>query len=132
MAANPLFASMAVLSLALGIGANTAIYSFMEAILMRSLPVSNPESLVVFKWHSKDFPGGEPGFSSDPKRVACRCSRPGWAIGALGGDDGLSQPRRAGKPARRHDSRSDKADNMPHITPQTHGAFGSSASVSTS
>lgn len=56
MAGNPLFASIAVLSLALGIGANTAIYSFMEAILMRSLPVRNPESLVVFKWHSKDFP----------------------------------------------------------------------------
>jgi macrolide transport system ATP-binding/permease protein len=56
MGANPLFASMAVLSLALGIGANTAIYSFLEAILMRSLPVQNPESLVVFNWHSKDFP----------------------------------------------------------------------------
>jgi hypothetical protein len=40
MAGNPLFASIAVLSLALGIGANTAIYSFMEAILMRSLPVN--------------------------------------------------------------------------------------------
>src|SRR5262249_26561918 len=32
---NPLFATMAVLSLALGIGANTAIFSFMDAILMR-------------------------------------------------------------------------------------------------
>jgi len=71
MAANPLFASMAVLSLALGIGANTAIYSFMEAILMRSLPVQNPQSLVVFKWHSKDFPAVAHSFSGnnykDPK-----------------------------------------------------------------
>ena len=71
LAANPLFASMAVLSLALGIGANTAIYSFMEAILMRSLPVQNPESLVVFKWHSKDFRKVAHGFNGsnyhDPK-----------------------------------------------------------------
>ena len=52
MAAQPLFATMAALSLALGIGANTAIYSFMDAILMRALPVQNPESLVVFNWHS--------------------------------------------------------------------------------
>jgi len=43
--ANRLFAAMAMLSLALGIGANTAIYSFMDAILVRSLPVRNPESL---------------------------------------------------------------------------------------
>src|SRR5205085_1965155 len=36
----------------LGIGANTAIYSLMESILMRSLPVADPESLVVLNWHS--------------------------------------------------------------------------------
>src|SRR5258705_12548796 len=34
--ANPVFAAMAMLSLALGIGANTAIYSFMDAILVRT------------------------------------------------------------------------------------------------
>ena len=44
---------MAALSLALGIGANTAIYSFMDSILLRSLPVSDPASLVVVKWRSK-------------------------------------------------------------------------------
>ena len=42
-----------MLSLALGIGANTAIYSFMESILLRSLPVPEPESLVVMKWRSE-------------------------------------------------------------------------------
>src|SRR5215469_13490636 len=50
MAANPLFAAMAVLSLALGIGANTAIYSFMDAILVRALPVADPGSLIVLQW----------------------------------------------------------------------------------
>src|SRR5439155_4788287 len=48
---NPAFTILAALSLALGIGANTAIYSFMDALLMRSLPVADPRSLVVLKWH---------------------------------------------------------------------------------
>ncbi len=56
MGSQPLFTLMAVLSLALGIGANTAIYSFMDAVLMRTLPVRNPESLVVLKWHSRLHP----------------------------------------------------------------------------
>src|SRR5713101_5101194 len=71
MAAQPLFTMMAVLSLALGIGANTAIYSFMDAILLRALGVPNPESLVVFNWHSKAFPFVARSFSGnnhqDPK-----------------------------------------------------------------
>ena len=53
MIANKAFSALAVLSLALGIGANTAIYSFMESILLRSLPVADPESLVVLNWHSR-------------------------------------------------------------------------------
>jgi predicted permease len=50
---NPGFSAVAVITLALGIGANTAIYSFMESILLRSLPVADPESLVVLNWHSR-------------------------------------------------------------------------------
>src|SRR6476646_6601376 len=53
MIANKTFSALAVLLLALGIGANTAIYSFMEAILLRSLPVGDPESLVVLNWRSR-------------------------------------------------------------------------------
>ena len=53
MSANKTFAALAILSLALGIGANTAIYSFMDSILLRSLPVPDPESLVVLNWHAK-------------------------------------------------------------------------------
>jgi macrolide transport system ATP-binding/permease protein len=53
MTANKAFSVLAVLSLALGIGANTAIYSLMESILLRSLPVADPESLVVLNWHSR-------------------------------------------------------------------------------
>src|SRR3982751_5622311 len=53
MIANKAFSAVAVLSLALGIGANTTIYSFMESILLRSLPVADPEALVVLNWHSR-------------------------------------------------------------------------------
>jgi len=52
MGANKLFSLLAILSLGLGIGANTAIYSFMDSILLRALPVSDPGSLVVLNWHS--------------------------------------------------------------------------------
>ncbi len=60
MVKNRMFTALAALSLALGIGANTAIYSFMDSILLRSLPVSDPASLVVVKWQSKPINfGGE-------------------------------------------------------------------------
>src|SRR5271154_4439076 len=51
MSASKSFSLLAILTLALGIGANTAIYSFMDSILLRSLPVSDPESLAVLNWH---------------------------------------------------------------------------------
>src|SRR5580700_6731033 len=53
MASNRLFTLLAVVSLGLGIGANTAIYSFMDSILLRALPVSDPASLVMLNWHSQ-------------------------------------------------------------------------------
>jgi putative ABC transport system permease protein len=44
---SPLFATVAILSLALGIGANTAIFTLIDQILLRKLPVSHPEQLVM-------------------------------------------------------------------------------------
>src|SRR5260370_39167095 len=59
MAASKLFTAMAVLSLALGIGANTAIYSFMDAVMIRALPVKHPAQLVILNWRAKaDAPIG--------------------------------------------------------------------------
>src|SRR5262245_37437522 len=45
---NPSFTVVAVVTLALGIGANTAIFTLFDALLLRSLPVRDPSRLVLF------------------------------------------------------------------------------------
>src|SRR5690348_2311652 len=47
MRRTPLFTGVAILSLALGIGANTAIFTLMDQLMLRKLPVRNPDELVV-------------------------------------------------------------------------------------
>jgi predicted permease len=47
---NPLFVLVAVMSLALGIGANSAIFSLLDQVLLRSLPVKEPQQLVSMDW----------------------------------------------------------------------------------
>src|SRR5215212_5239524 len=44
---SPAFTAVAILSLALGIGANTAIYTLIDAVVLRSLPVPHPEQIVA-------------------------------------------------------------------------------------
>jgi len=46
---NPGFAAIAIVSLALGIGANTAVFSLMDALLIRPLPVAHPEQLALLR-----------------------------------------------------------------------------------
>jgi predicted permease len=56
LAKSPGFTAVAVLTLALGIGANTAIFSLIDAVMLRSLPVENPSGLVVVKWRARKAP----------------------------------------------------------------------------
>ncbi len=53
---SPVFTAVALLSLALGIGANTAIFTLMDQVLLRALPVKDPASLVLL-----DLPGPNMG-----------------------------------------------------------------------
>src|SRR5262249_27755566 len=53
---SPGFTVAAVLTLALGIGMNTAIFSLIDAVLFRALPASHPEELVLLQWHALHRP----------------------------------------------------------------------------
>ncbi|MGI9074444.1 MAG: ADOP family duplicated permease [Bryobacteraceae bacterium] len=56
MRRTPVITLAAVLSLALGIGANTAIVSLMDVVLWRDLPVPNPKELTLVHWQGHGFP----------------------------------------------------------------------------
>src|ERR1700691_3083758 len=50
---SPVFTAVALLSLALGIGANTAIFTLLDQVLLRLMPVKNPQELVLL--HMEGF-----------------------------------------------------------------------------
>jgi predicted permease len=68
---SPIFTAVALLSIALGVGANTAIFSLMDQALLRSLPVKQPDRLVLF---------------------SCSGPRSGWIDTSYGSDYTFSYP----------------------------------------
>src|SRR5262245_33945480 len=53
---SPGFAAVAILTLAVGVGATTAIWSVADLVLWRALPVRSPKELVAPRWSAPQFP----------------------------------------------------------------------------
>jgi len=80
------FTALAVLCLALGIGANTTIFSFMDSVLFRALPVDRPAELVILQWTAnrptESVPWAMPG-RGDVVAVESRLRSDNWPYPVL-------------------------------------------------
>jgi hypothetical protein len=97
---NPGFAAVAIPSLALGIGANTAIFSLIDTVLLRSLPVRDPQQLVAYAINP-DEP--RPTSRIPITNIFVTTTSPSPALWLMAEEDRTSRskfPRRAPVPAR--------------------------------
>src|SRR5438045_3797676 len=75
LAKNPGFTAMAVLTLALGIGANIAMFSVVNAVLLEPLPYKDAGRLVTLWWTNTAWGSPAPGSVCDPTFFALGCRR---------------------------------------------------------
>jgi predicted permease len=81
---SPAFTAVAILTLALGIGANTAIFSLIDGVMLRTMPVKDPSQIVMLRWQAHNFSvnGEYSGFGdcfngdSNGDRVGCSFAIP--------------------------------------------------------
>ncbi len=98
LAREPLANALLVLVLALGIGANSAIFSLVDALLFRALPVAEPESLMRVSWSAergKGFTGGASYLQYQEKRAAMERGAPPRDATPRGASTGDATPRGA-------------------------------------
>jgi putative ABC transport system permease protein len=84
---NPAFTAVCVLSLALGIGANTAIFQLIDAVRMRTLPVKDPQELFVIRPTDHSRTGdmtGRYSYSTNPMWEQFRARQQGFEVFAWG------------------------------------------------
>src|SRR5260370_27213690 len=67
---TPGLALAVVLSLTVGIGANTAIFSLIDAAILKPLPVRDPDSLRIVEWTNQGFPEGVSNINGDFNRLS--------------------------------------------------------------
>jgi predicted permease len=67
---NPVLALAVVLSIAIGVGANAAIFSLVDAAILKPLPVDDPDALVIIEWTSQGFPDGVNNINGDFNRIS--------------------------------------------------------------